>query len=172
LLCLSYVTKMFIDEERLFTLTTFVSTRGIVRQTKSDHNILYCNFNLIYKNEVPSQRRQEMFNLENVECQEVFTHETENTSKFTDIFKAMVPFKMKTKMFQRSLNQSVRKCFKKVRIKKFQKKSELSKMFETWSKLKIFINNSDCENSSEWLKLDSTSLTKSLKIIVLLKMQN
>ena len=37
--------------------------------------------------------------------------------------------------------------FQKVRVKKSQKKSDLSKMLETWSKLKIFIKNSDCEKS-------------------------
>ena len=143
----NYITNMLIDEERLFTLTKFVSTRGVIRQTKSDHNILYCIFNLTYKKEIRPQMRHEIFNLKSIECQEIFKDETENTTKFTDIFKKEEPFDMKTRKFQRSLNQSLRKCFKKVRVQKKQRKSELSKQLELWSKLKNFIKNSKCEKS-------------------------
>ena len=69
---INYVTSMLIDEVRLFTLTKFVSTRGVIKRTKSDHNILFCNFNLSYSYEICSKRRHEIFNLKNVECQELF----------------------------------------------------------------------------------------------------
>ena len=54
----NYVTSMLIDDQRLFTLTKFVSTKGIIKQTKSDHNVLYCNFDLAYKQELRPRMRQ------------------------------------------------------------------------------------------------------------------
>ena len=159
----NYVTKILIDEKRLFTLTKFVTTRGIIRRTKSDHNILYCHFNLTYKHEINLQKRQEMFNLRNPEGQLQFKSETENTSKFTDIFKSRRPSHMKARMFQRSLHQSLRKCFKRVRIKRVQKKTELSKRLEMWSKLKIFINNSNCEKSIKQAKIKLEKLDSDIE---------
>ena len=143
----NYFTSMLIDEERLFTLTKFVSTRGVIKPTKSDHNILYCSFNLTYKKEILPQRRQEIFNLKNRDCQEAFTEETENTNKFTEIFNKEEPFEKKTMKFQRCLNQSIRKCFRKVRVMKKDKETELDRQLELWSKLKIFLKNSECEKS-------------------------
>ena len=32
-------------------LTKLVSTKGVKKETKSDHNVLYCNFILTYKKE-------------------------------------------------------------------------------------------------------------------------
>ena len=126
----NYFTSMLIDEERIFTLTKFVSTRGIIKQTKSDHNILYCNFDLSYRKEPQAMLRKEVFNLKSLECQELFKNETENTSKFTDIFHSEEPFEQKTLKFQRCLKQSIRKCFRKVRVNKKEKNTEISKQLE------------------------------------------
>ena len=108
----NYVTSMLIDEEQIFTLTKFVSTRGIIRKIKSDHNILFCNFDITYKKEIRSLLRKEVFNLKDLEGQENFKADTENTTKFTDVFNLAEPLERKAVKFQRSLNQSVRKCFR------------------------------------------------------------
>ena len=118
----NYVTSMLIDEERIFTLTKFVSTRGIIRRTKSDHNVLFCNFDITYKKEICSRLRKEIFNLKNLECQQNFKFETENTTKFTDAFNLAEPLERKAAKFQRSLNQSVRECFRKIRVNNNEKK--------------------------------------------------
>ena len=155
----NYVTSMLIDDQRLFTLTKFVSTKGIIKQTKSDHNVLYCNFDLAYKQELRPQMRQEIFNLKNSECQEVFKYETENTSKFTDIFEKKEPIDMKAAKFRRCLNQSVRKSFKKIRVNKKGIASEIDQQLVQWNKLKIFIKNSECKQvtkiaQTQFIKLD------------------
>jgi hypothetical protein len=105
----NYVTNMLIDEKRMFTLTKFVSTRGMVKKIESDHNILYCSFNISYKKETRRFSRKEIFNLKSLECQRLFNGETENTSKFTDIFNSEDPFERKASNFQMCLNQSIRK---------------------------------------------------------------
>ena len=105
----NYVTSMLIDEERIFTLTKFVSTRGVIKRTKSDHNILYCNFDITYKKEPTAFLRQEKFNLKNKECQMDFKHDTDDTTKFTDLFRTNESFERKAANFRRSLNQSIRK---------------------------------------------------------------
>ena len=145
----NYVTNMLIDEKRMFTLTKFVSTRGMVKKIESDHNILYCSFDISYKKETRQFSRKEVFNLKSSECQKLFNEETENTSKFTDIFNSEDPFERKASNFQRCLNQSIRKCFKKVRVNKKVKNTELGEQLEEWTKLKIFMDKSRCEKSIE-----------------------
>ena len=76
----NYVTSMLIDEERIFTLTKFVSTQGIIRKIKSNHNSLFCNFDITYKKEIFTLLRKDVFNLKDLEGQENFKSETENTT--------------------------------------------------------------------------------------------
>ena len=152
---------MLIDEERLFTLTKFVSTKGVINQTKSDHNVMFCNFDLTYKKEVQTKVRREFFNLKNVECQEAFKEDTDNSTKFTDIFEKEATFEEKTYKFNRCLNQSIRKCFKKVRVNPKVRETEISQQLKLWSKLKIFLKTSKCEKSlkkaeKQFKKLDES----------------
>ena len=141
----SHLESMLIDEDRLFTLTKFVSTKGGVDQKKSDHNIMYCNFNLTYSNKIQYKVRREIYNLKNKECQDSFREETENNSKFVDVFETDDSFEKKTAKFRRCLNQSIRKCFRKMRVKNKDKEnqSDLSCQLLQWSKLKIILKNSD-----------------------------
>ena len=96
----------------------------------------------------------------NVECQELIKNETESTYKFTDALKGDEPFEVKTRKFKRNLNQTIRQCFKKVRVQNKPRKTELSQQLELWSKLKIFIKNSDCEKARKSAQLRFNKLDK------------
>ena len=76
-----------------------------------------------------------------------FKNETDDTTKFTDVFRTNESFERKATNFRRSLNQSIRKSFRKIRVNKTERKTEISKQLDKWSKLKIFIKTSKCEDS-------------------------
>ena len=138
----TFVETMLIDEERLFTLTKYVTTSGMRKQCMSDHNPLFSTFNLSYDKQVIHSNRREQFNMKNKECQEAFRLETENTNKFTDVFAKSEPFEVKALKFQRCLKQTVQKCFRKIRVRGNERETEVGKLLKRKSKLNIFLQSS------------------------------
>ena len=170
----NHVEKMLIDEERLFTLTKYVSTKGIRRKCVSDHNPLFCSFNLSYQEQSIQLKRKEIFNFKNKEGQVLFKNETEETTKFTDVFENKDTFEKQTQKFQRCLKQSVQKNFPKLRVRKAEKKSEVGCLLEEKSKLTIFLKTNQCKislnDAQEKLnkienKIQEISSDKNVKIV-------
>ena len=147
-----HLEKMLVDEERLFTLTKYVTTKGRKRKVASDHNPLYCKFNLPFRKQIGHSNRKEIFNFKDEESLETFRMETEKTSKFTDLFENDDKFEVKTQKFQRCLKQSVQKCFSKIRIRRKKKITEVGQLLELKSKLQIFLLSTDCEKSKRKAK--------------------
>ena len=48
----TFVENVMIDEERLFTLTKYSTTKGMIKKCLSDHNILFTSFDLSYGKQV------------------------------------------------------------------------------------------------------------------------
>ena len=88
----NFVETMMIDDGRLFTLTKYVTTKGIKSECKSDHNPLFCSFNLAYERQAKQSNRREIFNLKDEDCQKAFNEETDLTTKFTEVFEKDEPF--------------------------------------------------------------------------------
>ena len=143
----NFVETMIIDDGRLFTLTKYVTTKGIKSECKSDHNPLFCSFNLAYERQAKQSNRREIFNLKDEDCQKAFNEETDLTTKFTEVFEKEEPFEMKTLKFQRCLKQSIQKCVRKVRIRTVEKESEVGYLMKMKTKLQIFMQTSPCEKS-------------------------
>ena len=57
-----------------------------------------------------------MYNLKNKECQAKFKEMTSNSNILTSAFDNSEDLNTCTKQFLKSLNQCIRKCFKKIRI--------------------------------------------------------
>ena len=57
-----------------------------------------------------------MYNLKNKECQAKFKEMTSNSNMLTSAFENSEDLNTCTKQFLKSLNQCIRKCFKKIRI--------------------------------------------------------
>ena len=52
--------EMLIDEERIYTLTKYASTKGARKNkaiVKSDHNPMFCKFDIRYENEAGKKRK-------------------------------------------------------------------------------------------------------------------
>ena len=169
-----FVENMMIDEGRLFTLTKYVTTKGIKSECKSDHNPLFSSFNLTYEKQAKQSNRKEIFNLKDKDCQEAFNEETESTTKFTEVFEKKEPFEKQAGKFQRCLKQSIQKCFRKVRIRTVERETEVGALLKEKSKLQIFMITSTCEKSMKTAqkkiyelekKISDLSSSRNVKIV-------
>jgi hypothetical protein len=104
----------------------------------SDHNPLFCSFNLLYEKLSHSTKRKEIYDMKSKEGQEAFKIATEDTTKFTDIFENEESFESQTLKFQRCLKQSVQQCFRKIRVKNKEKETEVGKLLKIKINLNIF----------------------------------
>ena len=127
--------SMVIDDDQIFSLTKYASTKGRQKIIKSDHNIMYAKFSIQYQNLNSQRPRQEIFNLKNKECQEIFSEESENNVQLQKCFKSDKTFSSQCKTFLKSIDGLLHKCFRKVRVGKKIENSEIQKLLD--EKLKI-----------------------------------
>ena len=59
---------MLVDERRIHLLTKFCTTKGIKTKVESDHNRMFAQFSIKYK-EIGLKTKREIFNFKNAECQ-------------------------------------------------------------------------------------------------------
>ena len=107
--------SIIIDEEGENALTKVLKTKKGVKTKSSDHNPIITNFSMKWSSKV-TKPRIEMFNLKNKEGQEKFKQLTSNSTMLTDIVSSKDDINICTKKFLKSLNQCIRKSFKKIRI--------------------------------------------------------
>ena len=133
-----YFNEMLIDEPQNHILTRYVTTKGAIKQIKSDHNILFAKFILQY-NKREATIKKELFNFKNKEDQQKFYQFTSTTNKFTSCFENIGTFETKSNKFFKSLDDAFHANFKKVRIKSKSTKiypSEIQAELDTISLLK------------------------------------
>ena len=104
-----------VDEERVNVLTKIVKTKKGVIKTSSDHNVLISSFNILWSKKTKCDRI-EMFNLKNKECQAKFKEMTSSNENLSSAFSSSDNINIYTRMFLKSLNQCVQKCFRKIRV--------------------------------------------------------
>ena len=107
--------SMRIDEEGINALTKLVKTKKGVVKMLSDHNPIITTFNVEWNRNVKAPR-VELFNLKNKSCQESFKELTSVTDILSSSFRAEDDLNSCTRKFIKSLNQCIRKCFRKIRI--------------------------------------------------------
>ena len=162
---IEYVDHVLVDEERLFTLTKYVTTRGKKEKILSDHNTLFTSFDLSYTKQVNYTTRKQIFNFKNKEAQEEFKVETEQTTKFTDIFDKPDPFEIQAQKFHRCLKQTIQKCFKKCRIRGKPKETDVDRLLKAKSKLKIFAQTCKDEKSLNQLNVKLESIDNKIQAL-------
>ena len=67
----NYLEEMMIDDDRTHVLTKYASTKGLKRNTVSDHNIMVCKFSILV-NQLRNTIRKEFFQLKDGEGQKSF----------------------------------------------------------------------------------------------------
>ena len=80
----SFFKDMIIDEDRNYCLSNFSQIKKNKRVIESDHNGMIAEFDLEIKSRKPD--REEMLNLRNKDCQEVFKNLTEENEELLNCF--------------------------------------------------------------------------------------
>ena len=140
---------MEVDEARNYTLTKFSTSKGNKKKVLSDHNPMFASFNIEYQKSKNNQDRREVFNLKNSECQSQFFEETDRGLKFQQCFGINGNFEAKCNKFMKTLDDTLHKCFKKIRIKKTGAriggaKTEVLELIMEKSKLSISLPSITC----------------------------
>ena len=115
------VTMMVIDEDRDYILTKYSKCNGKTKLIVSDHNPLKLEVNISWSMKIV-QERQEIYNLRNKECQNIFFQNTNNSDILTrslinkDIMKG-------GKLWIKNLKYMIMQSFRKIRMNKKNKQS-------------------------------------------------
>ena len=96
---------MLIDEERNHTLTKYASTRGRVQKSESDHNLLFCQFDLSYRGKIKRETRRTIYNFKSAASQEMFHEITSKSEILVDIFESKICIEEKSNLFLQILNK-------------------------------------------------------------------
>ena len=112
------VESIVIDEEREHVLTKLTKTKKGMVRVESDHNVIFSRLKLAWNKQV-KEKRNELFNLKNRECQERFKEATnsENNNHFlSSVFDDEEDLNVMTEKFLKRLQKTIHKCFRKIRI--------------------------------------------------------
>ena len=169
-----YFELMFIVEERNFPLTKYATTKGVRKIVESDHNILYAKFSIDFKNSPWKQRRGEVFNLKNPECQAKFTEVTNDSLKLRKCFNESQTFPDQCNRFFKSLDDILHQCFRRIKVGKPMKNTEIEELLHQKSKLKVFLSQDisqeqklNAEKKLTWIEeqISRLSSSRNMKIV-------
>ena len=136
---------MLIDDDRIHTLTKYASTRGKVKKSESDHNLLFCQFDLTYRSKNITNNRRTIFDFKNAESQEMFHEISSESDTFNKIVDSNYSVEKKSNLFLQNLNKVFERTFKKIRISKSKKRQNSTEEYmKIKSKLKMHLRN--CPN--------------------------
>ena len=137
-----YMSEMVIDEDRIYTLARYTNKNSGKKIIKSDHNILYGTFSIIFDRK-PRKIRNEHFLFKCQESKKRFLDETNSTKLLSSSFQDKRSFLKCSELFFKSLDRTFHKCFKKVRIRNGHKKTYgdecIQEKLNLKTKLKIFL---------------------------------
>ena len=147
----NYVEEMKIDEDRIYALKKYGK-----KTVTSDHNILFSRFSIQYKLKKPTCRN-EIFLLKDKKSQENFLKETSHWNFLRQSFSKNRSFPHNANIFYRRLFGKIRKCFKKVRMKKggkqsYDKSNPIQENIKLSTELKLFLKSCTCPVSRKVAK--------------------
>lgn len=144
---LEFVKEMTIDEDEIFKLTNLNSSKsnrkGLVT---SDHNTIICKFSILYSSKTKRKMdRREIFNFKNPENQKLFKDETDHGNELSKCFDGPGDILEKSAKWIKVLNKKHQKCFRKIRVTKRKKKTEIETLLDQRIELKKLRKNSKCK---------------------------
>ena len=126
--------SLYIDEERKHVLTKIQRKKNGIVKKESDHNILLTEFDMTMSTRV-NQRKVEVYNIKNKECQDKFRNYTSNTNMLSSIFDSNDDINILTQRFLKKLDGCIKRNFKRVRINN-NKPFEQDKLYTRMRELK------------------------------------
>ena len=152
-----YLERLVIDEDQNYALAKYSRDKGVRKVTKSDHNIMFCQFSVRYSPQTRKIRR-EIFKLRDKEGQESFLQATSEDGSLSSVFSLNNTFPHNAQLFYRKLTGQIHKCFKKVRIvkggsyrHKFTRKQLL---IDKIQELRVFMTHCKCPDKLANIRSD------------------
>ena len=106
--------------------------------------MLSLNLQIRYSTSKQNDRR-EIFNFKDIESQKIFFQNTNKSNNLSKLFQTNDSIEVKAKQFGKNLIGLFQKCFKKKRIVKGQKLTEIDFMMTLREKLARFIKTAKCK---------------------------
>ena len=128
------VVKMTVDEERKHVLTRLTKTKKGLIKKESDHNTIITEINCKPK-PLEINKRRELFNLNDKECQKLFMKEMNKTTELSSITDKKEDVEKVTKKFLKRLDGFLHSNFRKIRVTDKVDK-ELEELYKKRSELK------------------------------------
>ena len=144
-----HVETIIIDEERNYTLTKYATTKCVIKKVRSDHNPIFCKFSLPYEKKPKYEKRKELFNLKNKECQENFFVTTNEGSKLQDCIDENESLERNSNKFIKTFEDILHQCFTKIRIKPSVPRNKASILIESKTKLTQSLPGIKCKLAQE-----------------------
>ena len=80
---------MQIDDGRIHTLTKYVTTRGHIKKSESDHNLMFCEFDMPVSKKTRSDARCSVFNFKDPASLEMFHEVSSECQALLNLTKAV-----------------------------------------------------------------------------------
>ena len=111
---LPHINKMFIDEENKYILTNYKTAKQTGKAVDSDHKTEYMDLDFKIIREKPIRR--EIFHFKDKRGQAEFKTLTSETQEFTKCFENDLPLQKQIELWQKVLQKTCKKAFKKIRV--------------------------------------------------------
>ena len=149
----SHFIKMFIDEERMHTLTKYASTKGVRKnRVESDHNPIYCEFDIKHSHRKIKKDWRFLYNFKQIENQNEFKILVDRSSKLTEIFEKEGTLEQKSQKFLKELDKLFSKSFSKIRVTNKATKDPIQESMEVKMNLKITLKNEINESMKKFVR--------------------
>ena len=152
------IDEIVIDDKREHVLTKIVKKKNSVEKVESDHHPIITKLKLTW-NKTDDKSRVELYNLKNEACQAAFKMETSaqfNNHNLSAIIETEDDLNTVTKKFIKKLENVIKRCFKKVRIKE-KKFDEKDVLYKRWKDLK---SKTDVKSKAELKEVENTLADK------------
>ena len=131
------ITKMKIDEKRLFSLGSF-QRDGSAKFVESDHNVMFLEVNLSLQwNLKEENHREEVYNYKNTDDFKKYVEVTEMDTSLIECFEREIgDINDQCNLWLSRFNSIIKKCFKRVRITPRSRNNKLKELFDKKESLK------------------------------------
>jgi hypothetical protein len=138
--------------------------KGQTRPVETDHNPLILDFNISFLK--PIKQRMEIYNLKNVECQEMFYEHTSNSSKLSECFLNGKTLKNQVENWEVCFSAAIRQCFKRIRITENKNESKSDQLMEKRKVLRNNLKTASDDQSISNIQNDINSVENELSILL------
>ena len=109
------LSKMTIDEERNMVLTKYSTRKGVPKITESDHNPMWCEFDIQWSSFVKKDKK-EVFNFKDKDSQAMFKMYNDKNEKLISSVSECKDIISGGRKWFSELKDSIRKSFKKIKF--------------------------------------------------------